>query len=291
MFQKPIKSNEYNTMDMSHNEIGQVQGHIDADHKPSFFHNHDHDHDHGHNHNQKQTIPFWIENPNVLFQSDHIMEFFPIEGMSYNQKLNAITRVIIILTLIGFAFSRNIRIIFIGIITIGAIFLLHFYHEKEKDKVESKKIIEPANLKEGFDGPGLAYYTENNMKVPDDLFTTPDSHNPFSNVLMTDYDYNPNKKPAPPAFNKNINESILSQAKQLVNDANPDQPNIADKLFKDLGEQLEFEQSLISFNSNPATTIPNDQGAFADFCYGSMISCKEGNKFACARNMSHYTNY
>jgi hypothetical protein len=108
---------------------------------------------------------------------------------------------------------------------------------------------------------------------------------------MTDYDYNPNKKPAPPAFAKDINRQILEQAKQLVNDANPDQPNISDKLFKDLGEQLMFEQSLNAYASNPATTIPNDQGAFAEFCYGSMISCKEGNKFACARNMSHYTNY
>jgi hypothetical protein len=107
---------------------------------------------------------------------------------------------------------------------------------------------------------------------------------------MTDYEYNPNKKPAPPAFNKNVNDTILKQAKQLVSEANPDQPDIADKLFKDLGEQLVFEQSLRPFNSNPSTTIPNDQAAFADFCYGSMISCKEGNKFACARNLSRHTN-
>jgi hypothetical protein len=51
-----------------------------------------------------------------------------------------------------------------------------------------------------------------------------------------------------------------------------------------------FEQSLMPFNSNPNTTIPNDQQAFAEFCYGSMISCKEGNQFACARNLSRHTN-
>jgi hypothetical protein len=129
------------------------------------------------------------------------------------------------------------------------------------------------------------------MPIRNDIFQEPDSGNPFSNVLMTDYDYNPNKKPAPPAFNENVNNKILKEAKQLVVDANPDQPDIADKLFKDLGEQLVFEQSLRQFNSNPNTTIPNDQGAFAEFCYGSMISCKEGNNFACARNLSHYTLY
>ena len=211
--------------------------------------------------------------------------------MSYEQKLNAISRTVILLTLISFVFTQNIRTLLVGAITLGAVFVMYYYHEKERAKMDSKKILDAQSLKEGFDGPGLAYYTENNIPIPTDLFDKPDSSNPFSNVLITDYDYNPNKKPAPPAFNKNINQQILTQAKKLVDDAHPDQPGLSNKLFKDLGEQLEFEQSLRQFNSNPATTIPNDQGAFAEFCYGSMISCKEGNKFACARNMSHHTLY
>ena len=59
---------------------------------------------------------------------------------------------------------------------------------------------------------------------------------------------------------------------------------------KDLGEQFVFEQSLRPFHSNPSTTIPNDQQGFAEFCYGSMVSCKEGNMFACARNLARHTN-
>lgn len=234
-------------------------------------------------------IPFWSENPNVLFQQKYLFEFFPVDEMTYNQKLNTVSRTIIVLVLLSFIFTRNFRLLIIGAITLGAIFLMHFYHEKEENKVDSKKVIE--SVTEGFAGPGRAVYSELNMPVPNDLFTVPNSTNPFSNVLITDYDYNPNKKPAPPAFNPNVNSEILTQAKLFVNEANPDHPDIADKLFKDLGEQLEFEQSLRPFHSNPGTTIPNDQGAFADFCYGSMISAKEGNKFAAARNMSHYTLY
>ena len=112
----------------------------------------------------------------------------------------------------------------------------------------------------------------------------------MSNVLITDYDYNPNKKPAPPSYNTNVNADILNKAKQLVSDLHPDQPNISDKLFKDLGEQFAFEQSLQPFYSTANTMIPNDQTSFADFCYGSMVSCKEGNLFACARNLSRHTN-
>lgn len=41
---------------------------------------------------KRKNIPFWIDNPNVLFHNKYITEFFPVEGMTYEQKLNAITR-------------------------------------------------------------------------------------------------------------------------------------------------------------------------------------------------------
>jgi hypothetical protein len=36
-------------------------------------------------------VPFWSNNPNVLFQPAYIFEFFPMEPMTYEQKLNAVT--------------------------------------------------------------------------------------------------------------------------------------------------------------------------------------------------------
>jgi len=133
----------------------------------------------------------------------------------------------------------------------------------------------------------------NDMDIPisPNVFDTPTPENLFSNVLMNDYDYNPNKKPAPPINKPDINDTILSDAKLMIQKLNPGQPNIADKLFVDLGEQFVFEQSMRPFYSTASTTIPNDQSGFADFCYGSMISCKDGNLFACARNnASKYIN-
>ena len=233
-------------------------------------------------------IPFWGENPNVLFASKYVMEFFPTENMTYEQKLNSVTRTIIIMTLISTILYGGVRHLIIGAITIGSIFILHYYHQKEKVKVDSKKVI--AEVKEGFENPAMDFLTQDGKVMPEDIFDEPEPSNPFSNVMMTDYDYNPNKKPAPAAFNQNVNDKILKSAKQMVEESNPDQPDIADKLFKDLGDQYVFEQSLRPFSSNPSTTIPNDQQAFSEFCYGSMISCKEGNNFACARNLSRHTN-
>uniref|UniRef100_A0A6C0IIS4 Minor capsid protein P9 transmembrane helices domain-containing protein n=1 Tax=viral metagenome TaxID=1070528 RepID=A0A6C0IIS4_9ZZZZ len=235
--------------------------------------------------NSEDIIPFWATNPNILFDNKYLLEFFPVSEMTYNQKLNAITRTVIILSLLTFFTSSNIRVIIVSVITLFAIFILHYYHLKESTNKKKSTL-----LKEGFANPAMDYLEAEDINIPDDVFDKPTTENPFSNVLMTDYDYNPNKKPAPPAFNKNVNEKILEDAKQLVINSNPGQPDIADKLFKDLGEQYVFEQSLRPFHSNPNTTIPNDQEAFAEFCYGSMVSCKEGNPFACARNLTRHTN-
>lgn len=230
-------------------------------------------------------IPFWSDNPNILFKSEYIFEFFPVDCMTYNQKLNAISRSILLLTILSALYTNSFRILVIGAITLFAIFLLHYYKNKEREKTDGIKY----KTTEGFDNPALEVLKKYPID-PKTTFDAPSSTNPFSNVLMTDYDYNPTKNPAPPSFNQNINNNILEQAKQFVVEANPGQPDIADKLFKDLGEQFVFEQSLQPFYSNAATTIPNDQAGFADFCYGSMVSCKEGNLFACARNLDRHTN-
>lgn len=237
---------------------------------------------------QQLVVPFWAENPNVFFQFPYILEFFPVDCMTYNQKLNAISRTILILALLSFLFTRRVRILIIGIIVLVSIYLLHFYRTKEQEKINELKHKNSASATEGFENPGLEVLKQ--YPSSRQTFDTPSSSNPFSNVLIPDYEYNTNKKPAPPSFNTNINDTILKQAKEMVIQSNPGQPDIADKLFKDLGEQFVFEQSLQPFYSNASTTIPNDQAGFADFCYGSMVSCKEGNLFACARNLDRHTN-
>jgi hypothetical protein len=231
-------------------------------------------------------VPFWLENPNVLLQS---FEFFPSDDMSYTQKLNAISRMVIVLTFILYGMTRHFRILIIGIITLAAIYFVYHYHLKDSDGKRRKSAISKDNdAVEGFDNPAIASLAQQKIPIASDVFTSPDSQNPFSNVLMTDYEYNPAKKPAPPSYNDNVNDSIVERAKQVVRESNPDQPDIADKLFKSLGEKYLFEQSLRPFYSTSSTTIPNDQEAFAEFCYGGMISCKEGNQYACARNLARH---
>ena len=244
---------------------------------------------------QGQRVPFWVENPNVLFQPKYLYEIFPVETMSYNQKLNAVTRLIIILTIIGFLFVRNLRILCIGAVCILAIFLLQ-YTQNRNDTLKSKEGFDAQLENLGVDAPAQAvinaFATDDPSKVGTrEFFDAPRVNNPYNNVLITDIVDNPNKLPAPPAYYPETEKEILDKTKEAIQKMNPTFPDMTDKLFASLDDHFEFEQSARQFYSNPATTVPNDQGAFAAFCYGEMISCKEGNMFACARDAPRHNLY
>jgi len=234
---------------------------------------------------KEKEIEFWSDNPNVLLNPAQVTELFPAADMSYNQKLNAITRMIIILTIALFSVLRSVRSILFGFISVGVVYLVHYFYVQDKMKSKADEAFTGLDGQDETNDPALAVIGGDlNMTSAANVFDSPSPENPFSNVLLTDINGHPDKKPAGPAYNVTINQRILDSAKQAVVNANPEQPDITDKLFKDLGEQLTFEQSMRQFYSNPSTLTPDDQQAFAEFCYGSMISCAEGNKFACARN-------
>ena len=70
-------------------------------------------------------------------------------------------------------------------------------------------------------------------------------------------------------------------------------PNIDERLFNDLGDNFNFDQSMRAWHPTPNTTIPNDQQSFAEYCYGDMIACRdeENNELACTKNMPYrWTN-
>lgn len=232
---------------------------------------------------KKPIVRFWIEDPNVLLNSEYLFEFFPVEPMSFEQKLNAITRLVLLMTLVSFFYTHSTRLLLIGAISVFFIFVLYKAQSPPREPMVFSKVS-----REGLESPAAELYPKD---IQGSVFSEPSTANIMSNVLVTDYLYNPQRKPAPPAFNEKISESIVSQAKELVQKTHPDIPDISDKLFKDLGDNMMFEQSLRPFYSTASTTIPNDQQSFSEFCYGSMVSCKEGNQFACAKRNSRYNNY
>ena len=114
------------------------------------------------------------------------------------------------------------------------------------------------------------------------------AQNPLGNVLLTDYEDNPNKKPAQPSFNEHVSEEITKNIKKTVQKLNPTITNTTEQLYGDLWDQFELDQSNRIFYSNANTKIANDQGAFVKFLYGDLPSGKDGSKSELLADSNRY---
>ena len=81
------------------------------------------------------TDIFWASKPIVLIDKNQIMQVWPSPDMHYVEKLNAITRLTIILTILGYLVHPSMRIGMVGIATIIAIVLIQLNYKKTGNKL------------------------------------------------------------------------------------------------------------------------------------------------------------
>ena len=232
------------------------------------------------------STPFWINDPYILLNKDEMTDIWPMPLMSIEQKLNAISRIVILLTILGFLITKNINIVFTGLITLAIFVMIYKLQYQVQNKPNGP--IGNVNTDNSDQKKKEGFVNSKMYNVLKPQLTTPTINNPMMNVLLPEIAYNPMREQAAPAYNpaveKEINHSTEAAA---VIDFEPktisEAEKLRKKLFADLGDKYEFDDSMRSFYTNPNTTIPNDQKGFAEFCYGGMISCKEGNEFACQR--------
>ena len=227
---------------------------------------------------------FWFNDPTVLFNNDGIMQIIPTSGMDREARLNAISRMIILLAILGYALTMSYVLILLGVISLGMIALMY---------TAANTTNAPDGKKEGFSnyanyntGCRRTVSTARNAVTASSsglTFQAPTPQDPLMNVLLTDIQDRPTRPAAEPAFNPKVERDINESTQQFVVDDLGGNPNLEDRLFRDLGDNYEFSNSMRNYFATPNTRIPNDQHAFAEFCYGDMISCKEGNMMACAR--------
>ena len=234
---------------------------------------------------------FWLQDPTVLFNNTGITQIIPTSDMNRDAKLNAISRLIILMTLLGYLFTMSIKLLLLGAIALAMIALLHTAQSNASATGSNATATGTASpngdKKEGF--ANYANYNTGRRRMvnhaqPSALsFQAPTPQDPLMNVLLTDIKDRPTRPAAEPAFNPQVEHEINETTQQFVVQDLGSNPNLEDRLFRDLGDNFEFNNSMRSYFATPNTKIPNDQHAFAEFCYGSMISCKEGNMMACAR--------
>jgi hypothetical protein len=224
------------------------------------------------------TIEFWSNDPAILLNKEYMLDLWPNSVMCYEQKLNAISRLIILVTILGYILTMSIKILVVGIITLAVIVGLFFM---KKQKV-TKEMLTEGFVVEGDKVFGLEAKTPNDVVVnPETLesvlkseFKEGNKKNPFSNVLLTQINDEPNRKAAPPSFNPQVEEDITNNVKKAVQFMNPGIKNTNFQLYGDLWENFELDQSNRVFFTTANTRVANDQGAFGKYLYGTMPSAK-----------------
>ena len=220
------------------------------------------------------STPFWYDDPNVLLQT---AEIFPTASMSLSRQMNAVTRLVILVSGMYYWYLPRITVPGIGLATVAGIAALYYHCVR---KLEVNPYVQ---TKESFDtllsvdaNVDADAKTNTTDKVDLSVYQEPTPVNPFGNVLLTDIVDHPQRKPAPPAFVESVREDITTQAVKMVQDMHPTQPNLVSRLYGNAEDRLEFEQSLRPFQSNPCTTVAGDIATFMEFCYGNTASFRDG---------------
>ena len=203
---------------------------------------------------------FWLENPNILLNKNYITEIWPKDNFDLARKLNAITRIIVLMGILGYYLTKSPFIPVSAIVSLIVLVIIF----KSKNKI----------INEGFTHEMDNNNSPNLKEILKKEFTMPTQENPVMNVLMNEYTDNPTRKPAAPVYNEDVHQEMNQKAKSKTDK----------RLFKNLGDNISFENSMRNFYAMPNTEIPNNQKDFALFCYGNMPSCKDGDNLQCSKN-------
>jgi hypothetical protein len=225
------------------------------------------------------TTPFWSNDPTILFNKDYILQLWPLQQMTVEAKLNSISRLVIILSLLGFIFTRNWNLIIIAILTLAIIFTIYKFRKQSivSSLVEKEPFSVNPSISDPSFAPSLSATTTNPVTLETLLrkdFHPTTKKNPFGNVLLTDIMDSPNRPAAAPSFNPDVYDEIDIAVKKQTQMLNPGIINSSKQIYGDLKDNYDLDNSMMQFYSTANTRVCNDQGAYAEYLYGNMPSSK-----------------
>lgn len=234
--------------------------------------------------------PFWGDDISILFNQDRLIEFFPSYDMTDAERLNAISRFGIYISLILILYSGKIYPIYIALFILGGcMFIYDNSGTKSKMETFSDKIKNIMNgIIPGYadvssrNQPGFAGTVREELRKKrveelgaepvvrvdreGNVCTPPTDNNPFMNILVPEYYENPKRPEACPLEGELPGEEGVAQEVNEKFDIN---------LYKDVADIWDKNNSQRQFFTMPNTTIPNDQPGFAHWLYGNSASCKD----------------
>lgn len=190
------------------------------------------------------TDKFWGEHIDVLWQQDRLSEFFPLSHQSLEERVNALSRLIIYVSIV-IAFVRSDgTVIQFGLFLMLVIYVL-WKNRGETQATIAEKITESID-KEGFEPAPV--------KIDQEACTKPTNENPFMNVLYGD----PANKP-PPCQEPGTQETAANLLRK--------------QLFMDTDDLFDKRANERLFMTTPASKVP-DRDKYANWLIGGISDCK-----------------
>jgi hypothetical protein len=176
----------------------------------------------------------WFDDPRQLFRSDQVLQFWPNNEQTPEDRINTSSRFIIYACCIIYLIRRDPRIFVLGGTILGVLYVMY------KSKM----------VKEGY-GFGMGGDEKRGCQLP-----TVD--NPMGNVLMTDYTDAPNRLEA--CYYPTVKPFV----KAYLDDRIPYDTGRSRSAHPDIHRRAASRQ----FVTAPVSKIPGDQTSFAEWCYG-----------------------
>lgn len=235
------------------------------------------------------TTPFWSNDPTILFNKDAILQVWPSPQMSFEAKMNAISRIVIILSTLAFIFTMKPHFLIIGAITLAIIFSIYKYRKHTIVTGLKENFAQRASKKRSAASATISNPVTLDNVLRSEFYPTTQK-NPFGNVLLTDIMDDPLRKAAAPSFNPDVYEDITRAVKKQTQTLYPGIKNTNKQLYGDLYDNFQLDTDMMQrFYSTANTKIANDQGAFSTYLYGNMPSGKDsGPEGAFARVQDNY---
>jgi hypothetical protein len=199
----------------------------------------------------------WYADPRGFLRDDRLARFVPEANTSLDAQLNAIMRFALYLAVFVALFRRSLMPALSVLLTAAAVTYLVHRADADVDHATRERMhaldvqIDPATR---------------------EICTRPTLDNPYMNVLMTDYARFPERPGACDITRRDVRDRAddLSSHDLYVD---------SDDIY---GRRANSHHP---FYTNATTTIPNDQGGFANWLYkpapNGRGTCREGDGEAC----------
>lgn len=199
----------------------------------------------------------WYDDIVGFLSLDKIFEIFPLQTMTLEEKINSIIRFFIYVGVFLSLIRISTMYLLIPIIALAVSYPLYEFERSQKYIAEK-------------------FLKKNNIDIVDQKLCSRSSvENPFMNPTIVDIKDSPNRLEA-------CKSATNDKIKSLV------EKNFSKRVMKDATDIWGRNFSAREFYTVPSTTIPNKQGEYAEWLYGTGATCKEGNGDKCvAKNYRH----